>query len=166
MPKPRIRVGTYAATTMTDTYAVQNFPIQSDQRNYPWRVITPTETAREFDAQTDGVDGTRRYIGKWNGGLYFTAITPEMYQYVRLNLFPTNGVNEALTFVIYVVNKGWVCIQADCQLNQLAEVGQSRPQARFTEGVRLIEFGNGELNTGGAFTSGFSSGFDLGGIPE
>jgi hypothetical protein len=166
MAAPRIRAGTHTASDMTSTYDVAAFPIQADQRNYLWRVVTPTEMAREFDAQTEGgLDGTRRNIGYWNGSIYLMACTPLMHEYVRQTLFPTNGVNEALTIVIYTVKRGWVCLQVDGHLNELSEVGENHPQARFLEAVRLIDFDNGVLNTGGGFSSGFSSGFDLGGIP-
>lgn len=165
MAAPRIRVGTHPASDMTSTYDVSAFPVQADQRNYPWRVVVPTELAREFDAQTDGIDGTRRNIGQWNGSIYFVAITPLMYAHIEQTLFPTNGVNEDLTLVIYSAKRGWICIQASCHLNELALVGQSRRRGGFVEAVQLIDFNNGVLSTGGGFASGFSSGFDIGGIP-
>ena len=48
MPKFRIRAGTWDASDMTDTYDVENFPVQTDQRNYPWFIVTPSELFREL----------------------------------------------------------------------------------------------------------------------
>lgn len=163
----RARVGTHNASDMTSTYDVDAFPIQADQRNYAWHIATPSELFREFDAQTGGgLSGLRRNIGKWNGSWYFGGVTPLMFDYVQTTLFPTDGANEWLTIVTYVAKRGWKCFNIYAHLNELAEVGETRPRGQLMTNVRLIDFDEGtEANSGGEFTSEFTSEFMHGGIP-
>lgn len=167
MSQFRARAGTYNASDMTSAYAIENYAIQSDQRTYPWIIATPSEMFREFDAQTrGGLDGTLRNIGKWNGSWYFGALTPMMFEYVQATLFPTNGVNEALTVVTYTVKRGWVCLNIQAHLLEPAEFGTTKPRGQVLTNVRLIDFNEGnEADSGGDFNSDFNSDFNLGGIP-
>lgn len=166
MANNRLRVGTYNATQMTSTYDIDDWTVQSDQRNAPWRIVSPSENFREFDAVTEpGLDGTRRMIGGWNGAWYFPAITPLMFDYVRNTYFPTDGVNETMTIVTKTVY-GWKCFNIEAHLNLFADVGESRPRGNLMKATRLIDFTDGALNTGGGFKAdAFTSGFDIGGIP-
>lgn len=166
MAQFRARAGTYDASDMTSTYNIQDYPVQSDQRNYPWIIATPSEMFREFDAQTrGGLDGTLRNIGRWNGSWYFGALTPLMFDYVQDTLFPTDGVNETLTIVTYTVKRGWVCLNVQAHLIDPTDTGSTRPRGQLLTNVRLIDFTEGtEADSGGGFSSGFSSGFSIGGI--
>ena len=167
MPKFRIRAGTWDASDMTDTYDVENFPVQTDQRNYPWFIVTPSELFRELDATTEGgLDGTIRKIGNWNGSLYFAALTPLMSDYVQATIFPTDGTNEVLTIAIYNAKRGWVCLNGNGHFLEPVDFGESRPRGQFLKAVRLIDFDEGvEADSGGDFNSDFNSDFNLGGIP-
>lgn len=162
----RYRAGTYPANQMTSAYNVESFPMQSDQRNYPWKIITPSEMARRYDARTGGgLDGTVRFIGSWNLRWYFTAITPLMLDYVLDTMFPTDGVNEVCTIVTYTARDGWICLNATAHFVEPADAGESKPRGLFLHGV-YIEFDEGTIaGTGGDFNSDFSSDFYIGGIP-
>lgn len=162
----RIRAGTYPANAMTSTYNVESFPIQADQRNYPWKIITPSEMARQFDAITeDGGDGTSVAIGRWNLRWHFTALTPLMIDYVLDTIFPTNGLNEAVTIVTYTARMGWICLNINAHWREPAETGESKPRGGFLHGPYL-DFDDGVVAySGGGYSLGYSSGYDIGGIP-
>jgi hypothetical protein len=166
MTQFRARAGTYNASDMTSTYAIEGYPIQADQRNYPWLIATPSELFREFDAQTrGGLDGTVRNIGRWNGSWHFGALTPLMFAYVQTTLFPTNGVNEALTLVTYTAKRGWVCLNVQAHLLEPADYGTTKPRGQLLTNVRLIDFTEGvEADSGGAYSSAFSNAYDIGGV--
>lgn len=166
MSQFRARAGTYDASDMTSTYAIEDFAIQSDQRNYPWLIVTPSELFREFDAQTGGgLDGTVRNIGKWNGSWHVAALTPLMFDYVQDTLFPTDGVNEALTIVTYTAKRGWKCLNIRAHLLEPPDFGTTKPRGMLLTNVRLIDFFDGdEADSGGGYSSGFSSGYDIGGL--
>ncbi len=166
MSEFRARVGTHPASTMTSAYNVQDYPIQADQRTYPWLIATPSEMFREFDAQTrGGLDGTVRNMGRWNGSWYFGGLTPLMFDYVQDTLFPTDGVNEALTIVTYTVKRGWVCLNIQAHLIDPTDTGDTRPRGQLLTNVRLIDFNEGvEAASGGAYSSAYSSAYDIGGV--
>jgi len=163
----RIRIGTHSASDMTSTYDVRDWPTQSDQKT-PWfSPVTPSEMFKEYDSQSDGgLDGTRRFLGKWNGAWYFNALSPGQIDYIQDTFFTTDGANEALTIVTYVVRSGWICLNITGHYNDPADAGQSKPGSGQMENLRLIDFDEGtEADSGGGFSSGFSSGFNIGGIP-
>lgn len=164
----RARTGIHNASDMTNTYAISAYPRQSDQRNYPWMIVTPSEQFNPYDAITDGgLSGTRRAIGKWNGSWFFATATPLMIDHVVSTLFPTDGVNEWLTIVTYTAQYGWQCLNIYAHFNVL-EFGQSRPRGQVLRNVRLIDFTDGTIaNSGGAYdASAYDSGYDTGGIPS
>lgn len=167
MSQFRARAGTYSASDMTSTYNIEDYPIQSDQLTYQWLIAAPSEMFREFDAQTrGGLDGTIRNIGKWNGSWYLGGLTPLMFDHVQDTLFPTDGVNEALTIVTYTVKRGWICLNIQGHLLEPADFGTTKPRGKLLTSVRLIDFNEGtEADSGGGFSFGFSSGFDIGDIP-
>lgn len=167
MSQFRARPGTYNASDMTSTYNIDDYPIQSDQQTYQWLIATPSELFREYDAQTGGgLDGTVRNIGRWNGSWYFGGLTPLMFDYVQATLFPTDGVNEALTIVTYTAKRGWVCLNIRAHLLEPADYGTTQPRGKLLTSVRLIDFNDGvEAVSGGEFTSEFTSEFVHGGIP-
>ncbi|MAS33544.1 MAG: hypothetical protein CL610_06030 [Anaerolineaceae bacterium] len=163
----RIRTGTHPASDMTSTYNVRAFPEQTDQ-HVPWfSPVTPSEMFRQYDAQTPGgLDGTRRFLGRWNGSWYFNALSPGQIDYIQTAFFPDNGVNQQLTIVTYVVRKGWVCLNVYGHFNEPADAGSSRAGSGQMEGLRLIDFDEGVIaNSGGDFNSDFNSDFSKGGIP-
>jgi len=168
MSQFRARAGTYAASAMTSTYAIQSYPTQTDQQNYPWLVASPSEMFRPYDAITrGGLSGLRRQIGKWNGAWYFAALTPLMFNYVQQTLFPTDGINELMTIVTYTARQGWVCLNLYGHLNEPQEFGQTRPRGLLLTDVKLIDFDEGVVvgYLGGDFSADFNADFDRGGIP-
>lgn len=167
MSQFRARTGTHNASDMTSAYNIQDYPIQTDQRTYPWIVASQSELFREFDAVTGGgLSGTRRQIGKWNGAWFFGALTPLMFAHVKSTLFPTDGLNEQLTIVTYIVKRGWTALNIYAHLNEPAEFGQTRPRGQVLTNVRLIDFDEGTLaDSGGGYSTGYSSGYPTGGIP-
>lgn len=164
----RIRAGTYAASTMTSTYNVRSFAVQTDQLN-PWfSPVTPSERWRQYDAQTEGgLSGLRRFIGKWNGSWYFNAITPGQVDYLRTTLFPTDGVNEDVTIVTYADGFGWICVQCTAHWNDPVTASGSQPTSQRLQDFRM-DFDEGVLvgaDSGSDFNSDFSDDFGTQGIP-
>jgi hypothetical protein len=164
MASYRIRVGTWDAGDMTSTYNVTGFTVQSDQRHKWVNPVSPSGRWSQYDGQADGLDGTRRFIGKFNGVWVFGALTPLQVQYLRNTIFPSNGVNETVTIVTYDDYLGFICLNLAAHWNDPARTSQAMPGLPILRDLR-IDFNEGTLNTGGAFSSGFSSGFDIGGIP-
>lgn len=167
MSEFRARAGTWDAADMTSAYNLQDYPIQSDQRNYPWIIASPSELFREFDAQTGGgLDGTIRNIGRWNGAWYLGALTPLMFDYVQDTLFPADGVNEALTIVTYTVKRGWLCLNIQAHLLEPADFGTTKPRGQLLTNVKLIAFNEGtEADSGGSHSLAHNISHNIGGVP-
>jgi hypothetical protein len=164
----RIRTGTQVASAMTSAYNVRAFTVQSDQLN-PWfSPVSPSERWRQYDSQTSGgLSGLRRFIGKWNGAWMFNAITPGQVEYLRTTLFPTDGVNEAVTIVTYADGFGWVCIQCNAHWNDPVTASGSRPGSQRLEDFR-IDFDEGVIvavGVGGSHNISHNVSHNRGGIP-
>jgi len=163
----RIRTGTHDASDMTDTYAVKNFTVQSDQKHKWVDPVSPSGRVSEYDALTDGgLTGNRKAIGKINFSDIFGYVTPLQTQYIRAQLFPTDGLNEALTVVTWDDNEGWICVNCTAHWNDPARTADALPGIPGQRNLR-IDFTDGTIaDSGGAFSSAFSTAFHVGGIPS
>lgn len=104
----RIRAGTFTSSGITSTYAVENFTVQTDQRQngvivVPW--LDPYQPdPPEYARIATALDGTARPDGYQKGVLIFDMWTFGMYDYAQTTLWP-GGVYSALVSMMLFTAK-------------------------------------------------------------
>lgn len=175
MPTERIRRGWHPASDMTIDYEWRRLPRAADQRNINWTIVTPSGFFNEVDTIIgDTLDRSVGELGGWNGSIFISNVTPGMIRVLRDEIWQTDGLNEQITIVHYVVGRGWMCLQGWGRLraSRPGDIAEPRAGSGVITNFRIdfdTVFGTsgGEAPSGGGFSAtAFSSGFDTGGIPD
>ena len=122
MPNPRntghrIRAGTYAAAGVTSGYAIESFPVQTDQivdnaTMVPW--LAPMKiTVPEYGQVYTMVDGSRRPGGFLAFTWEFGYLTFGMVSYWISTVWPSGVYSAAVTVMTYDATDTAVFVQ--CQ---------------------------------------------------
>lgn len=175
MSSERIRRGWHDAADMTTDYEWNRLlPVASDQKHYHYEIESPSGFFNEVDAIIDDtLDGSIGEIGGWNGPLHLAVVTPGMIQVLRDHIWTTDGRNEQITIVHYVVTRGWLCLQGWGRLRAArpGDIANPQPASGVIRNFR-IDFdtvgglSGGIAPSGGSHSLAHNVSHNIGGIPE
>lgn len=173
MSSERIQRGWHPASAMTTAYEWARLRRAADQYDLPWMLGTPSGFFNEVDAIIDdALDSSLGETGGWNGPLHVAVVTPGMIQVLREDIWVTDGLNEQITIVHYVVGRGWVCLQGWGRLraSRPRDIAEPQPGSGLIRNFR-IDFDTVHGTSGGIAPSGGShnlshnASHNIGGIP-
>lgn len=142
----RVRAGTHAASALTSTYNVQDFPIQSDQNDAsPWDIDSLGTTPPKYDRIVTNGDKSRSPDGFANWQWRMSYMTNGMLSYWLATLLPGEAESAEITALTYTATDAatyWTALISKPEFPsadaQVAIGGWNNVIWRFTRAVQIF----------------------------
>lgn len=139
----RMAAGTLTVAELDATYAVNRFPVQTDQGGLLWfSPLDPGSSFRQATAYRDALNGTRRAFGKLAASWVFGKLTTGMVDYLYDTFF-SPSYSATVTIRTFDRATGWRVINCLALWNEPADSAEQDSGGDGYIGLR-IDFINGE----------------------
>jgi hypothetical protein len=168
MPLPipvRLGVGTLSQVTIlnSDSYLVSNFAVQADMNTLSigwsgieWKAIT--EGTIDDGTVEIALDRAGKYYGGAKGAIKFFLLTPNMLDYLWVNIFEEKPRNNVTLYVMHQ-QKGATVYNCSLQWAFAGDVSAEVRSEQFFSNV-IFKFDNGTIaEYGRAYSNAYSSAF-------